>query len=359
MRTPRALLAAPLAAFALAATLSCGHGEADRARPEYTPIEVHTTPVERITATRAIEVRGLVQPSREAFVSSRAMGPVVAVHVAAGQAVRKDQALLEIQPEASDGQLAQTEGALAQAEAGLALAERNFRRFEALHAEGAASDLELDIARMEHERAGGAVEQARGAVRAATSVASESVVRAPFAGRVVDTLVDVGDLAAPGRALVRVQSAAGRQILLTVREADIARIELGQRLEVRIDALLGTMSATVDEIVPAADPATHSFTVKVGLPELDIPSGLSARATIEGDAQDRLAIPSAAIHHRGGLELVVVRAVDGSARTRAVTTGRLLDEERIEVLSGLDEGEAVVVDAPGPVADGTPLEVAP
>jgi multidrug efflux pump subunit AcrA (membrane-fusion protein) len=68
-------------------------------------------------------------------------------------------------------------------------------------------------------------------------------------------------------------------------------------------------------------------------------------------------VPANAIHRRGGLELAVIRAEDGAARTRAVTTGRALEGDRIEVLSGLTEGEAVVLNAPGPVADGTPLEV--
>jgi hypothetical protein len=56
---------------------------------------------------------------------------------------------------------------------------------------------------------------------------------------------------------------------------------------------------------------------------------------------------------------VIVRAPDGTARTRAVTTGRHLEGDRVEILSGLDGGESVAVDASGPVADGTPLEVAP
>ena len=54
---------------------------------------------------------------------------------------------------------------------------------------------------------------------------------------------------------------------------------------------------------------------------------------------------------------VVVRAADGTARTRAVTIGGQLPDGRVEVLSGIDAGEQVVIDAPGPVADGTPLEI--
>lgn len=343
----------------LTGVAACGHHEAEQAPSSFDPVSVTTVAVERTTAGRAIEVRGTVQPAREANISSRAMGPVVAIHVAAGSKVSKGQKLLEIQPEATEGQLAQATGALSQAQAALALAERNYRRFEALHTEGAASDLELDMARMEYDRAEGAVKQAKGAVQGATSVAGESVVRAPFDGRVVDTLVEVGDLAAPGRPLVRVESTGGQQIWLTVRETDIARLHVGQSLAVSIDARsdLGTIDGIVAEIVPSADAATHTFTVKVALPGVALRTGLSGRATITGDLTDRLVIPSAAVHPRGGLELVVVRSVDGTARTRAVTTGRELDGDRVEVLSGLDEGEQVAVDITGPVADGTPLEV--
>ena len=359
MNTKRRFLTVPLAIAGVIAAIGCGSHEAEQSRASFEPVPVTVVDVERATATQAIEVRGIVRPARVADVSSRAMGPVVAIHVVAGSSVAKDQKLLEIQPETTEGQLAQASGALAQARAARALAERNYRRFEALHEEGAASDLELDMARMEFDRAQGAVEQAEGAVQAATSVAGESVVRAPFSGRVVDTLVEIGDLAAPGRPLVRVESTAGQQIWLTVREADIGRLSLGQSLGVTIDARpdLGVIDGRVEEIVPSADPATHTFTVKVGLPGATLPTGLSGRARITGDLTDRLVVPASAIHRRGGLELAVVRSGDGTARTRAVTTGRTLDDDLIEVLSGLDEGEMVAIDLPGPVADGTPLEV--
>jgi RND family efflux transporter MFP subunit len=213
---------------------------------------------------------------------------------------------------------------------------------------------------MQFDQARGAVEQAEGAVQAATSVAAESDVEAPFAGRVVRTHVEVGDLAAPGRPLVTVESRGGRQIWLDVRESDIQRLGVGDELVVRVDARpdLGDLTGTVREIVPSADPATHTFTVKVGLGEVEVPSGLSGRGFFAGDMGRRLVVPASAVHHRGGLELVIVRAADGTARTRAVTTGQRIGADRIEVLSGLDEGDEIAVDLAGPVADGTPLEVA-
>ena len=343
---------------ALFLTFGCGHDEPRYAEAGLEPLTVEVTAVERISGPKAIEVRGVVQPARQATVSSRVMGPVVALKVRAGSIVAKDQTLLEIQPEASEGQLGQAQGALAQARAALFLAERNYKRFKTLHEEKAASDLEFEMAEMQLEQARGAVTQAEGAVRAASSVAKDSVVRAPFAARVVNTMVEVGDLVAPGRPLVKVESLEGQQLWLTVREADNHRVRVGQEVEMRFDARpeFGTITDHVVEIVPSADTATHTFTVKVALSGLDARSGLSGRALLPGDDAEYLAVPSSAVHRRGGLELVVIRDADGTSRTRAVTTGQSLPGGRVEVLSGLEAGAEVVVDVPGPVADGTPLE---
>ncbi len=346
-------------AAAAALVVGCGHDEPATNSVPPESISVTLAAVESVRGNRPIEVRGVVQSSRQADISSRVSGPVVELRVQAGSTVAVGQILLEIQPEVSEGQLSQARGALGQAQAALALAEKNYRRYRALREDNAASELELDMARMEYEQAQGAVEQAEGTVRAAATVAGESAVKAPFAARVIRTLVEVGDLAAPGRPLVRLESLANQQIWLALRAADAGRVALGDELRIRFDARpdLGIVSGPVEEIAPSADPATHTQTVKVGLGSIRVPSGFSGRATIEGDVTERLAVPAAAVHRRGGLELVVVRSDDGTARTRAVTTGPMMDGGRIEVLSGLEAGEAVVLDAPGPVADGTPLEV--
>lgn len=357
-RIPRSALVVVLVA-GTAGTLACGSHEAELAEADPSPVAVNLSPVERTTDVGAIAVRGTVQPTRQASLSSRVMGPVVAVNVRAGDLVASGQSLIEIQAEASDGQLAQARGALAQAEAALALAERNYQRYQALHAEAAASDLELDMARMQYEQADGAVKQAQGAVQAADSVAAESDVTAPFDARVIRTMVEVGDLAAPGRPLVQVESREGQQFWMSVRESDSHRLSVGDEIPVRLDARpeLGSLTGTIREIEPSADPATHTITVKADLGRLQIPSGLSGRASITGDTDDRLFVPVSAVHRRGGLELVVVRAEDGTARTRAVTTGATTADGRVEVFSGLADGDQVATDLAAPVADGTPLEV--
>jgi RND family efflux transporter MFP subunit len=341
-------------------TTACGSNhEQEPAAPIGPPIQARAATVERISESQLIEVYGIVQPARMSFVSARVMGPVVSVRVDSGDTVRTGQTLIEIQPEVGDGQVAQAQGALAQARAALLLAERNLQRYASLHAENAASEVELDMARMQAEQARGAVSQAEGAVKAATSVAADAKVRAPFTARVVERLVEVGDMAAPGRPLVRIESLSGRKLWLTVREADITHLSQDQEIEVSLDTRsdLGVMTGTVDEIVPSADPATHTFTVKIDLGEVDVASGIAGRARVPGNIQERLVVPVTAVHQRGGLELVVTVAEDGTVRTRAVTVGRRFTDGRVEVLSGLRDGDIVLIDAPGPVADGTPVEV--
>jgi len=210
---------------------------------------------------------------------------------------------------------------------------------------------------MQHEQAKGAVEQASGAVESAAAVAEESVVSAPFDAIVVEKLVNLGDLAAPGRPLVRLQSLHGRRIWLSVRESDAGFVRVGMRLPVRLDSRpdLGQLNGRVVEIVPAADPATHTVTVKAELEAGELMSGLSGRATIPGATRRHLYAPATAVFQSGGLSLATAVDAQGLARTRAVVVG----EERggeVEILTGLEAGDRVVAELAAPIADGTPVQ---
>lgn len=346
-----------LGGMAAALLVGCGGHEAETVKPDLTPVQANLVQVQVEQEARPIEVQGFVMPEKETFLSSRAMGPVVKLHVAAGDRVNEGDLLLEIQQDLSHGQLAQAQGGKSQAEAALALAQRNYERFQKLYKKESCSELELDMARMQFEQAKGAVEQASGAVSAAGSVADESQVKAPFDAVVVEKMVNLGDLCAPGRPLVRLQSLTGRKIWLTVRESDVGFVRIGQTLPVYIDSHpgMGELQGRVTEIVPAADMATHTFMVKVDLEADELMSGISGRAVIPGDSRRHLFVPASAVYQAGGLSLVTTVDADGKARTRAVTLGQN-DGVRVEVLSGLSDGDLVIRDLKSPVADGTPVQ---
>ncbi|MDH3402745.1 MAG: efflux RND transporter periplasmic adaptor subunit [Acidobacteriota bacterium] len=353
---------APLAA-ALALAAGCGAPEPAGPEPAAVAIEAELATVERAEAASRVELFGTVRAQRTAAVAARVMAMVTAVRVRTGEAVREGQLLLEIDPQAAQGQLSQARGALAQAQAALALAERNYERFTALAASAAASELELDMARMQYDQARGAVEQAAGAVAAASSVAADSQVVAPFAGRVARRMVDVGDLAAPGRPLVMLESVDGRRLAVEVPERVMAAagLAVGDPVEARIDSRpdLGTIAGTVAEVTPGADPGTHSFAVEVALPAAAVAAGSSGRAWLAVDRREVVAVPRRALLRQGGLVLVVVRGGDGRAASRVVTLGDALADDRVEVLSGLAGGETVALDLAVVPPAGARLEAAP
>lgn len=303
-------------------------------------------------------VFGTVEAEKQTAVSSRVMATVLAVKVKPGDHVVRGQVLVEIDPQTAEGQVAQARGALVQAQAALALAERNFQRFSSLFAEKAASELELDLARMQYEQAKGAVEQARGALEAASSVAQESRVVAPFDGVVVAKLVETGDLAAPGRPLLLLQSARGRRFVATVPESLFALLSpsLGQEAKVVLDFQPDQeIPGKIAEITPAADPVTHSFTLKVDLGAKELAAGLAGRLFLPLPSRAAVMVPKSAVLRVGGLTMVVIRDAEGKARSRVVTLGES-EGEFVEVLSGLAGGEEILLGLSEPPIDGAVVE---
>lgn len=361
----------PLFAFSVLAalTVACGgHRSVPAREPEPAPVRARAARAERVSAARRIELAGTVEAERSASVSSRVMAGVTAVHVRLGDEVRAGQALISIDPSASEGQVAQARGALAQAESALALARRNHERYQALAASRSASELELDLARSQFEQAQGAVQQARGAVASASSVARDSAVVAPFAGRITARLVEVGDLAAPGRPLVTIESRAGRRLVVAVSEtiARAAALAPGAPLAVSLDAQtdLGEIEGRIAEISPGPDGMTHAYTIKIDLPAGrlgEIAAGAAGRAylSIRSEGGDAVRVPQEALIESGGLTLVVVRNREGKAESRVVTAGARGADSQVEILSGLAGGESVVLGLAHAPTAGTRIEVRP
>jgi len=355
MKIRNPLLASSLAlALALAlATAGCG-GEAVHPAADPEPVRARLAEAVRAELPLTVEVSGTVTAERVAAVAARISAAVTAVHVQAGDRVAAGRLLLEIDPEPAAGHTAQARGALLQAEAALALARRNHERYRALAEADAASELEVDLARTQLEQAEGAVEQAEGALAAAGALAADARVVAPFAGRVTRRMVEVGDLAAPGRPLLTIESEGGRRLALAVPESVVAAAGLdpGDAVAVAIDSRpgLGVLSAEVVEMAPGPDPTSHAVDVEVALPVEGLPAGAAGRAWIVTGRRSAVVVPAAAVLRHGGLDLVVVRGDDGRASTRAVTVTAIRTAvhgaapgETVEVLSGLDGGETVAV----------------
>ncbi len=308
-----------------------------------------------------VEAVGTVRAAQTSQVSSQVMGNIVALPAHEGDRVQAGQVLAILDDAQSRSTTDQATAAvtaaekeLAAADSELALAASTLKRYQQLHEKKSVSPQEFDEtkaryqsaeARRDMARAGRA--QASAALAQARTLLGYTRIRAPFAGVVTEKKVDTGALASPGMPLFTIEDMRNYRLEVAVDESDLRFVHMGQASPVTIDTV-GTvqLSGKVAQIVPAADPASHSFLVKVGLPAEAHPhSGLFGRARFSRDERSALLIPGTSLVERGQLHGVYVLDANRIAELRYVTLGQSAGEQT-EVLSGLEEGE-MLVSAPG------------
>jgi len=344
------------AGVVLLVVAGCGGKGESHARNE-TPVTVTTVTLATTAVPEIVEAVGSLRSAREAELASKVMGNVTEIRKRAGDTVRRGEVVIVIDSQDVTGQIAQAQGALAQAQAAATLAKTNLDRFEKLLARGSASQLEYDQARFQYETTQGAVVQAEGALAAARSYQRYAEIPAPFDGRVVDRLCEVGDLAAPGRRLIKIEDATHLRLYASL-EAERAAVAVpGGDVEVVIPSLGGrTFHGRVAEVVPAADSATHSFLVKVALDrDPMLRAGLFGRARFAAGTREAIVVPRTALRTRGGLTGVFV--VDGGRSAFRLVTIADGPGEMAEVLSGLVAGDTLIPSPPPALEVDAPVEV--
>jgi RND family efflux transporter MFP subunit len=334
------------------AVLAAGCAKKENAPSAGREISLPTALVERQSRADRIEIDGAVVGRVEAVLSSRLAAPVVEVRAVPGQAVPAGALLVRLEERETDSALASAEAARGAARAALALARKNRERFEKLELREAAAAIELDRARQEEASAAAAALGAEAAVRRAETDRAQAVLIAPFDAVVVEKMVSVGDLAAPGRPLVRLASRTGRRVEAAPGEEDAARLSPGAAVDVALEGRVVT--GRVAEIVGAVDPQTRRRIVRVELPaDIEPPVGSFARLLLPGPSAERLLVPARAVVSRGGLDLAWSVGSDRRVALRYVRTGSAAADGKVEIRSGLEAGERVVLDPPADLEAGT------
>ena len=292
------------------------------------------------------ELIGSIQSRVPVEAASRVAARVIAITVRAGDRVKRDQVIVTLDAHDLRAQVAQAQGQLAAAQGELSRATADEKRFTALFARGSATASEHDAAEAAYRGAAGRVAQAQAAVAAARAGLEYATVRSPVDAVAVERLAEPGDMAMPGKPLVRLYDANALRVELQVPENLARYIETATPLEVRVDATGAVYRTQVSEMVPASDPASRSFLVRAPLPSgRHLQPGMFARATFTTGSEAVLTMPRGAVERVGQLETVRVYS-DGRIQTRMVSLGRPFGD-RIEVLAGLRPGDQVILDSVG------------
>lgn len=299
--------------------------------------------VVRVESPREAEVVGSVQSETRTGISSRIVANILQMRVNAGDRVRKGDVLVTLDDAAPKARVEQARETLRAAQASRDLAETELNRLTPLLKSNAVSQQTLDEWRMKLAVATADVARANQAIREAEVGRGDAQLSAPFDGVVIDRSAEPGEQASPGRPLLTIYDPSRLRLEASVPESYVGRLSAGQKLAVFIEAISQERPGVVEQIVPASDPNSRSFLVKV---HLDNPAGLYpgmyGRVRVPLGTEQRIEIPQSAVSEVGQLSLVNVVS-DGRQERRAVRLGQP-DGANVEVLSGLREGEQVVSD---------------
>jgi len=338
------LLFVPAVILSVAPILTgCGaKPESSTGRASQLPVAtVQTATAEGKTQTNTEEVVGTVRAKSRATLEAKVSGRITTLPVVLGQPVRAGELVVRLDaPEI----VARRD----QAEASLQQAGRDWKRMAALFEQQA-------VTRAEYEAADTRRRVAEGVAAEAKAMLGYVELVAPFDSVVTKKWVEAGDLATPGKPLLTLEAPSELQLEADVPEAIASHVRREAHLVCRVDDVSGEMTGVVSEIAPNADPGSRTFRVKLDLPPTPgLRPGQFVRLHVPVGESRSLRVPGAAVVRRGQLEIVFVVA-NQSAQLRLVKTGRCFGNT-VEILSGLDVDDSVVVDGADRLSDGQPLE---
>ena len=303
-----------------------------------------------------VRTSGTLHARETAVLSAQVVSRVQQVLVHEGDLVTTGQTLVVLDDSTLRTSVDQADAAVKAAASQQAAAQTNadlaastLARYKQLQAQKSVSAQEMDEVTRRAEAAAAQVDalRAQGSAAKAQAAGASAMlgytrIRAPFAGVITSRTVDPGALAAPGVPLLQIDSAGSLQFQTTVDESAIMAIRRGMKLPVTLDAASSSIEGTVAQIVPAADPASHTFLVKSDLPtSKQLRAGMYGAAEIATGMRKAMVVPRSAIVVRGSLPCAYVLDSNGIAQLRYVTLGH---EQAgfVEILSGLSAGEKLV-----------------
>lgn len=322
-------------------------------------LAVNTERPERATMALQLPANGTVAAWQEASIGAESNGlRLTDVRVNVGDVVKKGQLLATFADETVQADVAQARANLMEARSSAAEAAANDERARTLQATGALSAQQIQQYATAGQTARSRVEAAQAALRVQELRLAYTRVLAPDDGVISARGATVGAVVGAGTELFRMVRKGRLEWRAEVTSSDLPRIRVGAKA--RITAASGAqVEGKVRMLAPTVDPATRNALVYVDLPvHPDIRAGMFARGDFLLGERSTLTVPQSALVVRDGFSHVF-EVVEGSrVAMRRVQTGQRAGE-RVEVLSGLSEGAAVVARGGAFLNDGDLVRVEP
>ena len=291
-------------------------------------------------------------------------GRIAKIYVEEGDRVQRGQLLAELDTRAMRLQTEQAEAAVAVAQANYNDAAKNKERMERLIKENAVSEQQYEKIKLAFESAEAQLNQAKAALNLAKYNLDVSIMEAPFSGVIASKNAEVGDVINPmmggfsaTSGVVTLMDFSRVKIEVDVSHQDVVRIKKGQPASMAVSALPGrTFPGRVSVVNLTADPTTKKFHVEVTAdnPDLLLRPNTFGEITIEVSShEDALVVPQNAILEN---KYVFIVNEDNTVRRQEVNIG-LENTDMVEILTGVQFGDRVVVEGSYGLDNGTKIEI--
>lgn len=332
-----------LAGGALAVVLSSCAGNKGDAQTAPVADETRKVTV-TVTTRQSVPQTGVYSSTVQANVvnniASQTAGRIRKLNVEVGDFVEKGQILAEMDRVSLD-----------QAALTLKNNETELERIKALFNEGGVSQSDYDTAELTYDVSKSSYD----------NLLENTILRAPVSGVITARNYDTGDMYAMSSPIYTLQQITPVKLLVPVSEMDYTHVKQGDKVSLTVDAIPGrTFTGSIVRLYPVIDPTSHTFNAEVHVANTDraIRPGMYARVTVTYGVNNSIVLPDTAVlkQQGSGVRTVFVLKDDGTVESRIVTLGLHFDGN-YEILSGLEEGETVVVTGNSSLNGGDKVEV--
>ncbi|NLI15567.1 MAG: efflux RND transporter periplasmic adaptor subunit [candidate division Zixibacteria bacterium] len=325
---------------AVMSLLISGCGKKDTQQTATPKVAVQIAPVERTDITIERTYSGTLEGARQSQIYAVIPERVVEIPVSEGQYIKKGDPIIKLDKSGVNSRYNQAFAAYQHA-------KDNFEKMERLYQQQAISEMDYKSAKTAFEVADADFIAAKGAVE----------LSSPIDGIVTDISVNLGQQAPMGVPIATVAATQKMRMTIYVVAAEINLLKVGQEAKVRIDSG-DSVTARITELASSADPETRLFRVEL---EIDNPGGalkpgMFARAQIViMHLHQVLAVDNNAVFFDEGISKVYIVQND-TAFARSIELGPG-DGRRTQVLSGLEQGQMVVIRGKNNLRDRTPVTI--
>ncbi|MEZ4238791.1 MAG: efflux RND transporter periplasmic adaptor subunit [Myxococcota bacterium] len=303
---------------------------------------------------------GTLEPAERAVMRAEASGSVIEVAVELGEQVEPGQLLGRIEASGTGDQWRSAEAGVRAAEQDLNVAQRDLERTRRLFEAGALSQRDLEVAQSQVSAAEARLSSSHAQRASAGTQLGRTTLKSPIAGVVSERAVNPGDVVSPGSPMFTVIDPSSLRLEGSVPASAVGSLEVGSTVHFEVQGYPGRdFQGTIERIAPAVDAVSRQIPVLVSLPNEQnaLVAGLFAEGRVDVHAREGLVAPADAVDVTGPQPVVLVLA-DGKVERRTVELG-LRDEadERVEITSGVQAGDVLVLGAASDLTPGTPAVV--